>query len=55
MNRDVLILWVTQVSSGILRGLKVRRKIWDTHARTLLIMAPLHGQLILPFSTVLYT
>ena len=27
-------------------------QIWDSHARTLLIMAPLHGQLILPFSTV---
>ena len=35
MNRDVLILQVTQVSSGILRRLKVRRSIWDSEARTL--------------------
>ena len=55
MNRDVVILQVTQVSSGILRRLKVRRSIWDSQARTLVIMAPLQGQLMLPFRTVLDT
>ena len=32
----------------------MRRNIWASQARTLLILAPLQGQSILPFKTVLY-
>ena len=38
-----------------MRGLKVRRSISASQARTLLTMIPLHGQLMLPFRAVLYT
>ena len=36
MDRDVVILLVTQVSSGFMRGLKVRRNIWAS-PRTYLV------------------
>ena len=52
---DVLTLWSTQISSGLMRGLKVRRSICASQTRTSLIMAPLQSQFMLPVRTVLYT
>ena len=50
-----LFLQLTQVSSGFMRGLKVRRCIFASQARTLLIMSLLQGQLMLSFRAALYT
>ena len=55
-NDCAVLLWqLIHVSSGFMRSLKVRRNIFASHERTFLIIAPLHGKLVLPLRAVQHT